>query len=448
MPLLRASLVLASYLFHSVAAAFSATYVGGFACRGGLTAGPGFLALDGDALIISRFTGDPLESDDVASVQAFTALLAAGQVPNATCGTVARVTWPNDVEPATATLGARGAVSALLAPGGFLVPPKTIGAVTLLNSTRGAPASSAFILSAPKVLPGDGWFYHRAFFFDVDKDGRDDVIAARAVKPLVGASTGELVWFRQPAVDDPLAASALPWADAALATGAWSPDVLFAEPASLRGDADEQLLFSSFFTGGGLGLLQCVGCSASGANVWATADLERVILDASIGPAFDVAVVDMNGDGRLDVLVTNHADNATAVNGVVYTSVVAIYEAPLAPTPLTNASAWTKHVVLNGMVVREPGPNQAAPGAARAFAPPGGTASSRPWISVSGDGDQRAYVLVPNAADPNEWTYTQHEVHDCVGTVGRQLSVVVDSVSYLVIPCYDSGKIEVYSLQA
>jgi hypothetical protein len=439
-----ASLVLASI---SCAAAFSATYVGGFACRGGLTAGPGFLALDGDALIISRFTGDPLESDDVASVQAFTALLAAGRVPNATCGTVARVTWPNDVEPATATLGARGAVSALLAPGGFLVPPKTIGAVTLLNSTRGAPASSAFVLSAPKVLPGDGWFYHRAFFFDVDKDGRDDVIAARAVKPLVGASTGELVWFMQPAVDDPLAASALPWADAALATGAWSPDVLFAEPASLRGDADEQLLFTSFFTGGGLGLLQCAGCSASGANAWATADLERVVLDASIGPAFDVAVVDMNGDGRLDVLVTNHADNATAVNGVVYTSVVAIFEAPLAPTPLTNASAWTKHVVLNGMAVREPGPNQAAPGAARAFAPPGGAASSRPWISVSGDGDQRAYVLVPNAADPSDWTYTQHEVHDCAGTVGRQLSVVVDAVSYLVIPCYDSGKIEVYSLQ-
>lgn len=405
------------------------------------------MALDGDALIVSRFTGDPLESDDVASVQNFTALLAAGRVANATCGTVAHVTWPNDVEPATASLGAHGVVSALLAPGGFLVPPKTIGAVTLLNSTRGAPASASFVLSAPKVLPGDGWFYHRAFFYDVDKDGRDDVIAARAVKPLIGAATGELVWFKQPSVDDPLAASALPWADAPLATGAWAPDVLFAQPISLRGDADEQLLFTSFFTGGGLGLLQCAGCSKSGANAWATADLERIVLDASIGPAFDVAVVDINGDGRLDVLVTNHADNATTVNGTVFQSVVAVYEAPLAPTPLTDAAAWKKHVVLNGMAVREPGPNQAAPGAARAFAPPAGTASSRPWISVSGDGDQRAYVLVPNTADPSDWTYTINEVHDCKGTVGRQVSVVVDSASYLVIPCYDSGRIEVYELQ-
>jgi hypothetical protein len=428
--------------------AFTALHVGSFPCRGGLTAGPGFLAVDGDALLVSRFTGDPLEQDDVAAVRGFAALLAAGNVSAAECTRVAAVTWPNDAEPARIALGARGAASVVLAPGGFLVPPKTIGAVTLLNSSAGAPAAGAFILTTPKVLPGDGWFYHRAVPFDVDGDGRVDVLAARATKPLVEAPAGELVWLQQPAVADPLAPAALPWAEHTLAGGAWAPDVLFAAPVSLRADADEQLLFASFFTGGGLGMLQCSGCAGGGAAAtWATANLTRVVLDASIGPAFDVAAVDVNGDGRLDALVTNHADNATAVGGVVYQSQVLVYEAPLAPAPLANASAWTRHVLLDGLVVREPGPNQAAPGAARAFAPPAG-AGARAWVSVAGDGDQRAYVLTPDAADPSSWAYSVQLVHDCKGTVGRQVSLVVDARSFLVIPCYDSGLVEVYELRA
>lgn len=422
------------------------THLGSFPCRGGLTAGPGFMTLDGDALLVSRFTGDPLEEDDIASVRDFAALLTSGNVSSAVCERVATVTWPNDAEPARISLGSRGVADVVLAPGGFLVPPKTIGAVTLLNSSNGAPSSGSFVLSAPKVLPGDGWFYHRAVPFDVDGDGLADVLTARATKPLVDAPAGELVWFRQPAVADPLAPAALPWAEATLAGGAWSPDVLFAAPVSLRGDADAQLLFTSFFTGGGLGLLQCAGCAGGGAT-WATSALERVVLDASIGPAFDVSAVDVNGDGRLDALVTNHADNATAVGGVVYQSQVLVYEAPLAPTAITNASAWTRHVLVDGLVVREGGPNQAAPGAARAFAPPAG-AGARPWISVAGDGDQRAYVLTPDAADPASWAYTTTLVHDCKGTVGRQVSVAVGARSFLVIPCYDSGLVQVYELGA
>ena len=148
------------------------------------------------------------------------------------------------------------------------------------------------------------------------------------------------------------------------------------------------------------------------------------------------------------MLLTNHADNATAVNGTVFQSVVVAYEAPPPPAPLANASAWTRRVLAEGFLVREPGPNQAAPGAARAFAPPAGAPPAKPWVSVAGDGDQRAYVLTPDAADPGDWAYTRTLVHDCGGTVGRQVSVAAAGRTFLVVPCYDAATIEVYELRA
>jgi len=428
-------------------------YFGGFSCNGELTSGPGFLSIDNSgALIVSRFTGDPLESDDVASVPDFALRISTGTISSAACVRVAALTWPNDVEPVSFDLSnedyekdAMSSLNALLAPGGFLVPPKTIGAITLVNSSGGAPASGVYTLSSPKILPGDGWFYHRAFLFDVDGDGRQDVISARATKPLVESPQGELIWLKQPA-SSPLAPSSLPWAEAVLVTGAWAPDVLFAAPISLRGDSDEQLLYASFFTGGGLAMLQCEGCAGSApTSTWATAKLSPIVIDASVGPSFDVSVVDLNGDGRLDVLLTNHADNTTNVNGTIYQSVVVAYEAPLAPALISNVSEWKKHVLVEGFVVREAGANQAAPGAARAFTPQG-TSTTKPWISVSGDGDQRVYILTPDSSDPENWSYAQTLVHDCAGTSGRQVTTVVGERTYLVIPCYDKARIEVYEI--
>lgn len=73
----------------------------------------------------------------------------------------------------------------------------------------------------------NGWFYHRALLKDVDGDGLVDVVAARATKPLIGKEGGELVWLRQPPGADPLAPASLPWAEAPLYNGTFSPDVFF-----------------------------------------------------------------------------------------------------------------------------------------------------------------------------------------------------------------------------
>jgi hypothetical protein len=89
----------------------------------------------------------------------------------------------------------------------------------------------------------NGWFYHRALLKDVDGDGLVDVVAARATKPLVGKEGGELVWMRQPPGGDPLAPASLPWAEAPLYNGTFSPDVFFRLTALRPGnETDEQVV--------------------------------------------------------------------------------------------------------------------------------------------------------------------------------------------------------------
>ena len=51
-------------------------------------------------------------------------------------------------------------------------------------------------------------------------------MSARATKPLLGASGGQLVFMKQPAAD-PLVPQNLPWEETVLISGAQAPDVFF-----------------------------------------------------------------------------------------------------------------------------------------------------------------------------------------------------------------------------
>lgn len=432
-------MVAAGAVLASRVTAQSVAYLGGFSATNAA-----FLDLarfqGGEyALIISEFTGDPLAGDGVASVLNVASTL--GNV-NATVPTAitSSLVWPNEVNQVTSGFGT---FSGLLEAGGFLVPPKCVGGINFIDMSP----DGSNVTHISKISQDDGnalfggYFYHRGVVRDVDGDGYDDVLAARAIKPLFGNGAGELVWFRQPpGVSDPLDPSLLPWANYTLMSGANSPDIFIAL-ANLRNDADEQLLYASFFTGGGLGIIVCPGCAGAGAkNTWSNvSSLQQIMIDPSIGPGFDVVVVDLNGDGRLDLLVTNHVDNAT-LSGVF------AYEAPPAGVPITRVSAWTKHVLYVGFVVREPGPNQASPGAARPLLRCTSSPLKKPLISVAGDGDQRVYLLTPVSDAPTNWAYSLTEIFDCKGTVGRQISADVDGdgCQELFVPCYDVSTIQVF----
>lgn len=93
----------------------------------------------------------------------------------------------------------------------------------------------------------DGWFYHQAIWYDMNGDGRLDLLTARATKPIFGAEGGEMVWLEQPA-SDPLGAASLPWQEHVIASGNLSPDVFF-RLHDVNGDGFDEILFTSFFSG-------------------------------------------------------------------------------------------------------------------------------------------------------------------------------------------------------
>lgn len=258
-----------------------------------------------------------------------------------------------------------------------------------------------------------------------------------------------MVWFQQPS-SDPLAPTSVPWAETVLANGSYAPDVFF-DHADLNGDGLWEIAYTTYFSGQGLAVLY-TDAGNSGPARWTNASgVSRVAVDPSIGTSFGLSIVDLNGDGKVDVLVTNHVDN-TSLAGVY------AYETP-ANGNLSDPSQWVRHTLATGFAVVLPLPGQAAPGKAQPFFPCTGsnttsTASSsvlrKPWIVVSGDGEYHAYLLVPNNdADPSDWTYTRSLLWNCAGTVGEMAVADVDGdgAAEIFLPCYDTSQLNAFTYQ-
>ncbi|MBM3267615.1 MAG: VCBS repeat-containing protein [Candidatus Sericytochromatia bacterium] len=355
----------------------------------------------GTALVISSF-GVFGGADGVRAIRDVGRRLAAGVEPE----TLATgVVWPNE---ALVVPTAFGAQPVMVVSSGFLVPGKT-GAVTLVALPGGAapPGKRHVVAQGPA-----GWFYHRALLRDLDGDGRQDILTARAHKPLVGAARGQLVSFRQPA--DPMRDS---WPERVLAEG---PDVHFAL-ADLDADGQEELLATQFF-GRRLSLHWPAGGAFAGRTV-----------DSAIGSAFDLAMADLDGDGRAEVLATNHEADAKAA--------VFAYEVPADP----RGGAWRRHTLLEGIETRQSGPNQASPGQALAFRPHRDWSSRKPMVLVAGDGSQRAHLLVAASESPGDWRYREEILLDARATVGTCAvgDVDGDGAVEIFVPAYDRDRIYV-----
>ena len=101
-----------------------------------------------------------------------------------------------------------------------------------------------------------------------------------------------------------------------------------------------------------------------------------------------------------------------------------------------------------------------APGVARAFVLPGAPAGAAPAVAVAGDGDQRGYILVPPPAGGGGdggmhsrmgGGYEQVQFWDCGGMTGGLAVGDVDGdprTTEVFLACYDSGRVEVFSVAA
>jgi hypothetical protein len=316
-----------------------------------------------------------------------------------------QLTWPNSI----AVVPDEIAGPNLFVVGtGFLVPGRTTGEIAIVDQISGK--------SHRMTTPKKDWFYHKIEWVDINRDGRLDMIAARAKKSMFGPGVGELLWLEQPSLD----ALANPWQEHVIAQG---PDVHFVS-LDLNSDGHKEIVAAEFF-------------SKKLSVHWQSSDLvwHSRVIDASLGNAFDVLAEDINLDGRKDLVVTNHQGDSSA-------SVYA-YEVP---SDFTR-SAWTKHTLLTGIKTEVPSINAASPGSPLIWHQKPG---QKPHILVAGDGSAKVHWLVPNSADQDGWDYDSRVLLKTSSTIGSMAigDVDGDGSMELFVPAYDENFVYVLRMPA
>lgn len=322
------------------------------------------------------------------------------------------VTWPNEARSVAKEVFQDDGI---LISGGFLVPGKATGAVTFMPWSQ--PEQTH-----PITTPRKGWFYHRTEEWDVNGDGHLDIITARAYKPVMGKHDGELLWLENPGSGNALT---LPWKEHIIGRG---PDVHFRIlPAS---KASPLTIIATEFSAKKL----------SAYRLNANNTFDYTVLDQTLGSAFDVQLEDLNRDGNIDLLVTNHEADAKA----------SVFAYELDPESLR---VRTRHVLLTGIETRQKAIKSASPGPISTFFPAtaDGKRPNKPWILVSGDGSQRAHILVPtDDTDSKTWNYREHILWNPTSTVGQSAFADIDGDGQIEIfvPAYDADQVAVFTLSS
>jgi hypothetical protein len=338
---------------------------------------------------------------------------------------VARQVWPNE----TARLP-DGMVpfEALIAPQGFqsALPPGRLSLINLDDPQRREYLVDQSSFIPPRCAPGSAdnqpWFYHGAVFIDMDEDGLLDIVTARASFKVRGGMcppTGQLVWFRNPgkALQPDKEWQAFVLVDTRPAPG--GPEVNIAA-ADMDGDGRIEIIATHFFKYDGMTIY-----GAPEGGKWADVDpakgpfVRQHDIMRGQGNPFAVEIADLNLDGRLDVLTSNHQpDNCFAVTKSDIAGRVIAIEQPDSGDIFERP--WTVHVLKDGIrpnptfPAPERGPGRLAPNRAVAFWPARVLeGNTRPWLLVGGDEASKVWILKPRfPLDTNRWEYDSAVIFD------------------------------------
>lgn len=338
---------------------------------------------------------------------------------------VPRQNWPNETSRVP-----DGVVpfEAIVSPQGFqsAVPA---GRLSLINLD--SPQRTEFIVDQssfipPQCVPGSAnnqpWFYHDAMFVDMDDDGLRDIVSARSSFKVRGGfcpPTGQLVWFRNPG---PELQPDVEWeefviVDTEPAPG--GPEVNM-KTADMDGDGVVEIIATHFFKHDGITIY-----GAPKGGRWADVDpvngpfvRQNDIMNGQGNP-FAVHIADLNLDGVLDVLTSNHQpDNCFDVTQSEVPGRVIVIEQPRRGDIFKRK--WTLHVVKDNIrpnpTFPQPaqGPGRLAPNRAVAFWPAKVLEGvTRPWLLVGGDEASKVWVLKPKyPLDPERWEYDSSVIFD------------------------------------
>lgn len=305
-------------------------------------------------------------------------------------------------------LGFRGD-SLLLTTGRFpLAGLGAAGEIVFLDGETGEQ-----VLITEVADENDPWYYSKVVFYDVDKDGDLDILAirnqetGRLIPPARFPFWGQLLWFEQPSTGP---------------RGKWIEHILV-NPIEVTNDGPDggSLAWGDLDNDGVPELAVAEFWSYKLTLYWPSngdwSDAASIVHtdiapQNSLGNVYDVVFADVNNDGKLDILATNHINEAEPEPRLVEPS---LYLFLVANDFKTNPSnAFTK-IVIDDTLARYYKPDVLSPGYVTAFSPSTASNDSKPLLALGGDGTGEWYIYTPVSQDSNNHVYTREIMDACQG---------------------------------
>jgi len=329
------------------------------------------------------------------------------------------VKWPNYIEHVDKEIFGRNNI--VLTAGGFFLPFQSPGRIKLWTDVDQATQISTDV---------SGMFYHKTVWADMNGDGRKDLLAARTNFPSFGSKVQHLVWFEHPAVG----ALTHSWVEHSIINNTVGCDF---EIVNLGPEGSLQIIATQFFTASDPKQVLLLSCNKTDWSQCGESDFTRTVIDDTLGPWFSLEWVDINMDGKEDLLVTN---NRPDDKGKVF-----VFEVP---EDYLN-DPWPKHIVAEGYAPPSSIlPGKGAPGKARSFYPEKAQeGKTKPWIQLTGDDMGCLDLLIPNSEDANDWNYTRNRIIEDVGTIGSPITYDLnnDGITELLVPLNAKSLLSVWT---
>lgn len=309
-------------------------------------------------------------------------------------------------------------------PFGFLVPTKGKGGLYYYPFSK--EDRSVIGTSEPILLTRDNeedieWFYHRVRFIDLNGDGRDDLLTCRTEKPIFGSTKTELVSFV-------FNANTKGYDEKVIMKSAC--DVFF-DTADIDKDGRFEIVSAGFF----ISQLNVI-YSEDPNNNFLNGNVKVKTIDANAGQLFEVIIEDLDNQGNLELLATNHQGNNAEVKGALFYYTL---------SGNVRTGKWSKNIFHDDFPVLKGGFNQAAPGAPVLFHP-NLNRKERLHIILAGDGSEYAYHFAPSAVT-EELSYSlvwSQLYSDTVGGIDVA-DVNGDGITDCIIPIYEKNVLYFYS---
>lgn len=336
--------------------------------------------------------------------------------------------WPNCVFRAPDGVWDAGDVTLVVADG-FLLPGSTPGNLYALHLTNGELVASESLSGSKVNVLHYGIFFGFAEMRDMRGDGTYDILATRVHAEAFGTwEQAHLVVLTRP--DDPNEEQE--WEYTELIEGT---DFAFVCRDFNDADGTRKLaIISGSFINSRLSLYE------ADLSTFPPTISKEAIIDDDAGAIYSTQLVDLDGDGTDELLVSNHMDNATL-------AAVYVYELPESTADWYSAvsnEGLTRHMIANDFQVLNPGTGKAAPGFPIPYYSSSESSTGMKNIIVQGDDNGAVYVLSPT---DTAWVYEKTELRLYGDRVGLPSIADVNGDGYMemFVPDYANNLVHAYT---